>query len=45
MSEKIVWTQRPLIPDCECILICLKNAPCGTDRKQVERLIKEYESR
>ena len=45
MSEKIVWTQRPLIPDCECILICLKNAPCGTDRKQVMRLIDEIQNK
>ena len=45
MSEKIVWTQRPSISDRECILICLNNAPCGTNRKQVERLIKEYETK
>jgi len=44
MSEKIVFSQRPAISDRECILICLKNAPEGTDRKQVARLIKEYES-
>ena len=43
MSEKIVWTQRPAISDEECILLCLRNAPCGTDRKQVIRLIKHYE--
>jgi len=45
MIDKDGWSQRDLIPDCECILICLKNAPCGTDRKQVERLIKEYQNR
>ena len=45
MSDKIFWTQKPLIPDWKCILICLKNAPCGTSKKQVERLIKEYENR
>ena len=45
MSEKIVWTQKPPISDIDCILICLKNAPCGTNRKQVERLIKEYETK
>ena len=43
MSDKIVWTQRPAITDRELILICLRNAPCGTDRKQVIRLIKYYE--
>jgi|TARA_B100001063_G_scaffold75723_1_gene69979 hypothetical protein len=45
MSEKIVWTQKPLISDRDCILLCLKNAPCGTSRKQVERLIKEFETK
>ena len=44
MSDKIVWTQKPPISDSECILLCLKNAPCGTNRKQVERLIKDYEN-
>ena len=45
MSEKIVWTQKPLISDRDCIIVCLKNAPCGTSRKQVERLIKEFETK
>jgi hypothetical protein len=44
MSDKIVWTQKPLISDRECILLCLKNAPCGTSKKQVDRLIKNYET-
>ena len=44
MSDKIVWTQKPPISDSECILLCLKNAPCGTNRQQVERLIKDYEN-
>tara|TARA_Y100000287_G_scaffold142474_1_gene117188 strand:+ start:75 stop:215 length:141 start_codon:yes stop_codon:yes gene_type:complete len=44
MSEKIVWTQRPAISDEECILLCLRNAPCGTDKKQVDKLIKHYEN-
>ena len=43
MIDKDGWTQRDAISDNECILICLKNAPCGTDRKQVIRLIKRYE--
>ena len=43
MIDKDGWTQRDEISDNECILICLKNAPCGTDRKQVIRLIKRYE--
>ena len=45
MSDKIVWSQKPLISDRDCILLCLKNAPCGTDKKQVERLIKEFETK
>ena len=44
MSEKIVWTQRPAITDRELILLCLRNAPCGTDRQQVAKLIKHYEN-
>ena len=43
MIDKDGWTQRDPISDNECILICLRNAPCGTDRKQVIRLIKRYE--
>ena len=36
--------RRGPISDEELVLICLKNAPEGTDRKQVMRLIKHYES-
>jgi|TARA_B100000073_G_scaffold11054_1_gene9276 hypothetical protein len=42
MIDENGWWQRDPISDKECILICLKNAPEGTDRKQVERLIKEF---
>ena len=37
-SEKIPWT------DDECILICLENCInlAGLDKKQVERLAKQY---
>jgi len=45
MIDKYGWTQRDPISDNECILICLKNAPCGTSKKQVDRLIKEYENK
>ena len=40
-SEKVPWT------DDECILLCLENSVdlCGLDKKQVERLLKEYEER
>jgi len=34
------WSKRISISDEECILLCLKNAPLGTNRKQVQRLIK-----
>ena len=40
MIDEHGWTQKDPISDEECILICLRNAPCGTDRKQVDRLIK-----
>ena len=39
MTDFLPWTKR----DEELILICLKNAPEGTDGKQVLELIKEYE--
>jgi hypothetical protein len=37
------FTIKPAISDNELILRCLRNAPCGCDKKQVERLIKDYE--
>ena len=37
------FTIKPSISDTELILRCLRNAPCGSDKKQVERLIKHYE--
>jgi len=43
--DKWGFTIKPTITDDELILICLKNAPCGTDRKQVNRVIKLYETR
>ncbi len=38
-SERVPWT------DDECILLCLENSVnlCGLDKKQVERLLKDYE--
>ena len=41
--DKHGFTIKPPISDTACILICLNNAPCGTDRKQVARLIKQFE--
>ena len=39
LVDKHGFSIKPPISDVECILICLKNAPCGTDKKQVQRLI------
>ena len=39
------FTIKPSISDDELILRCLKNAPCGSDKKQAERLIKIYEEK
>jgi len=38
------WTMRPPISDRECILICLRNAPAGTDKKQVAKIIQELQN-
>jgi hypothetical protein len=43
MIDEHGWTQKDQISDEKCILICLNNAPCGTDKKQVDRLIKNYQ--
>ena len=43
--DKWGFTIKPTISDTAATLICLRNAPCGTDKKQIERLIKEYETR
>ncbi len=40
--DKWGFTIKPTISDNELIRICLRNAPCGSDKKQVERLIKQY---
>mgnify|MGYP005733991229 CR=1 FL=1 len=44
MVDKHGFTMKPPISDKECILICLRNSPCGTDRKQIMKLIEEIES-
>ena len=38
--DKHGFTIKPTISDEECLRICLSNAPCGIDKKQAERLIK-----
>lgn len=44
MIDENGWWQRDPISDEECILICLNNAPCGTDKKQVAKLIAKFEN-
>ena len=39
--DKHGFTIKPLISDDECIRRCLSNIPCGIERKQVERLLRE----
>jgi hypothetical protein len=41
--DKWGFTIKPTITDTELILMCLRNAPCGADKKQTERLVKYYE--
>jgi|TARA_R110000822_G_scaffold47959_2_gene126809 hypothetical protein len=43
--DKWGFTIKPSITDDELILICLKNAPCGTDRKHVLKVVKRYEEK
>ena len=45
LVDKHGFSIKPPISDAECILICLKNAPCGTDKKQVTRLIDEIQNK
>ena len=34
--DKWGFTIKPTISDTAATLICLRNAPCGTDTKQIE---------
>ena len=43
LGDKHGLSSKTPISDKECILICLNNAPCGTDKKQVQRLIELYD--
>ena len=43
--DKWGFTIKPSISDNELILMCLGNAPCGCDKKQVTKLIKIYEEK
>ena len=42
--DKHGFTIKPAISDDECIRRCLSNIPCGIDRKQVERILREMDS-
>ena len=42
-TDLFPWKTKPPITDDELIFICLNNAPCGTDRKQVQRLLRYYQ--
>ncbi len=39
------WMVKPPISDEELMLICLNNAPCGTNKKQATRLIRVLEAK
>ena len=39
--DKNGFTMKPPITDTQCIM-CLRNAPCGADKKQVQKLIEYY---
>ena len=39
------FTIKPSISDDDLILMCLRNAPCGSDRKQALQLIQIYEDK
>ncbi len=43
--DKWGFTIKPTITDDELILMCVKNAPCGADRKQVMALIKKTKTK
>tara|TARA_B100001142_G_scaffold223209_1_gene221343 strand:- start:359 stop:565 length:207 start_codon:yes stop_codon:yes gene_type:complete len=43
--DKWGFTIKPTISDDELILRCVRNAPCGCDRKQAMNLIKIYEDK
>ncbi len=44
-TDFIGWTQKDPITNDELILLCLNNAPCGSDKKQLMSLISEYEEK
>jgi hypothetical protein len=43
--DKHGFTIKPPISDELLILRCLRNAPCGSDKKQVMKLIQNYEEK
>ncbi len=43
--DKWGFTIKPSISDDLLMLRCLQNAPCGSDKKQVERLCRVIEAK
>jgi len=43
--DKWGFTIKPKISDDLLMLRCLRNAPCGSDKKQVERLCRVIEAK
>ena len=43
--DKWGFTIKPSISDDLLILRCLRNAPCGSDKKQVDRLCRDIEAK
>jgi ABC-type molybdate transport system substrate-binding protein len=42
-TDFLSWKAKETFTDDELILSCLNNAPCGSDKKQIMKLIKKYE--
>ncbi len=41
-TDLFPWKTKDPITDEELLILCLNNAPCGADKKQVQRLINYY---
>lgn len=42
-TDFLTWIPKETVTDDQLILRCLNNAPCGSDKKQLMKLIKKYE--
>ena len=43
--DKHGFSMKPEISDQEVIRICLRNAPEGVDKKQVQRILEDFANR